>query len=566
MGFPMTPPNTFFSKARVSGIEYILWLAVTGTLALPAQTPPDAGSRQGAVSGTVTDASSGARLRKAYVRLQTSSGKGAIYSDVTDNDGKFSFPDIPAGSYRLTAERQGFLDGAYGGRDGGVELKLSAGETLTDLEIQLRPQAVLTGRVVDEDGDPWTHARVVIYRSAWRKGKRELESFNEQDCDDQGNFRIAQLPAGRYYIAAQPEPWWESRNGPATGPRHVLTWYPGAADAETALALTAGEQTDGIEIRLRRSTLFRIRGKVTGLKQIPPAEEKTPFSSTQVSATRVASSGVTSSYNGSLRADDTFEIAALPAGDYQIRVWRGYLMVATLGRASVRVDGQDLDNVTIALAAPHAVKGSVRVEGGGPFDPKGVSIRLEALEGGGFVLPTSPRDDGSFEFAQVSAERYRVLVTGSGSRQTYLKLVRYGDSESHDGTFSAAASQELTVVLSTRGARLTGKVTGTRKGRTTPQVVLIPDSDDTAPHESEARIAVFDQYEAFAMGSIAPGPYHLYAFESVPDGAWEDSDLMREIAGKGMALRFEEGDAQTVEAALITASEVAPVLARLGIE
>ena len=59
---------------------------------------------------------------------------------------------------------------------------------------------------------------------------------------------------------------------------------------------------------------------------------------------------------------------------------------------------------------------------------------------------------------------------------------------------------------------------------------------------------------------------HLYAFENMPEGSWEDMDLLREISDKGLALRFEEGDAERVEVPLIRHSDLAALLARLGIE
>jgi hypothetical protein len=52
----------------------------------------------------------------------------------------------------------------------------------------------------------------------------------------------------------------------------------------------------------------------------------------------------------------------------------------------------------------------------------------------------------------------------------------------------------------------------------------------------------------------------------VPDDAWEDPEFLQAISGQGVALDFEEGDVKRVELPLIPQSDVAPVLARLGIE
>jgi hypothetical protein len=63
-----------------------------------------------------------------------------------------------------------------------------------------------------------------------------------------------------------------------------------------------------------------------------------------------------------------------------------------------------------------------------------------------------------------------------------------------------------------------------------------------------------------------PEPYHLYAFEQVQDDSWEDPDLLREIDGKGVALRLEEGAAESVEVPMIRHSELGALLARIGME
>jgi len=85
-------------------------------------------------------------------------------------------------------------------------------------------------------------------------------------------------------------------------------------------------------------------------------------------------------------------------------------------------------------------------------------------------------------------------------------------------------------------------VKNTDGGRVHPKVVLIPETG-----QLESRVAVFDQYGAFSIDGIAPGAYHLYAFEEIQDDSWENPDLLREIGGKGVALRFEEGAAKSVE-------------------
>jgi hypothetical protein len=93
-------------------------------------------------------------------------------------------------------------------------LRLTPGETVTDINVELSPQAVISGRVVDEDGDLWSHANVNLYRSEWERGRSAGSGYSSGEVNDQGEFRIGQIPPGRYYLGAEPNPGWEIRNRP----------------------------------------------------------------------------------------------------------------------------------------------------------------------------------------------------------------------------------------------------------------------------------------------------------------------------------------------------------------
>ncbi len=564
------------SARYVSGIAYILLLPLTVPSLLPAQTLPDPRATECSVKGTVTDAVTGARLRKAYVGLGPTSEREPAYLAVTNDLGEFEIRNVAPGSFRLSADKQGYLDGSYGGdRDTPtyrfrVELRLTAGQNLSGLHIALTPQATVSGRILDDDGDPWNQATARIYRSVLRKGKRELERVDDENADDRGVFRIASLPPGRYYLAAEPNSYWEVHNLPASVPHHQITWYPSSPEAETAtpIVLAAGESREDVEIRLRRGSFFHIRGRVTGLNRIPPSKDREIFSRRQVLAMPI--SGVvkgTQSYTGQLHPDGSFEFPAVLAGSYEIQVTQGTFESVALGDTTVRVDAQDLDNVSIEVLPPHPLKGVVQIDGNDPLDPTGLSVSLRSADNLTGLFPATVQSDGSFEFDQVGAERYRVFLRGTSSPHFYyLKRLRYGDSESPDRTFSAADDQPLTLIVSARGGRLAGTVKGATELATPPQVVLIPDSTDTQQREEGTHEAVFDQFDGFSIEAIAPGDYHLYAFEKVPNDAWEDPDFLQAISGQGVAVHFEEGDAKHTEVPLIHQSDLAPVLARLGIE
>src|SRR6202043_3283986 len=84
-----------------------------------------------------------------------------------------------------------------------------------------------------------------------------------------GTFVIGSLAAGRYYLSAtdnrgnyMDDAERPGRKGPEEG--YVTTYFPNAIDAAAAapIEIAAGAELRGIEIRLRKARVFRIRGKV----------------------------------------------------------------------------------------------------------------------------------------------------------------------------------------------------------------------------------------------------------------------------------------------------------------
>jgi hypothetical protein len=561
---PPVQASAKWSPLIAAGFASLLFVAAPK----PSVSAPQSESQQRlcAIKGTVTNAVTGDGLRKAYVRLE---GKGGSYPTVTDNRGRFAVENIQPGTYSFYAERQGFIESRFGEAQGvRLEIQLTPGQILTDITIKLTPQAVISGRVVDEDGDIWTHSQVGLFRSVFEHGRRQLQGFTGAEVNDQGEFRLGQLPPGRYYLSAEPEASWESRNRPPTKEAaafRLLTWYPSSADSENSTAITVGpgDQLSGLEIRLRRGGVYSIRGKVVGAEDI--REKRGQFKrSISANGSALGANGG----NGVIRSDGTFEIPNVPSGTYEIQVRQG-LPPLNLGSTKVQLDDRDLEDVSVQLVPPRALKGFMQFEEKGTSKLSGFTIQLAPFIPG---WPSSAvtREDGSFEFPLVGSERYRVSINaGPGP---YLKQIRYGDTVSTDGTISlTGAIENLILVLSARGARITGKVTGTgetsnpaeqAKGTvSTFQVVLVPKG---APGDD--RLATFDQNGTFSMNDIAPGKYTLYAFEGVPNGAWEDSAFMQEVSGSGTEIELVEGDVRSVDIPVLLKSKLAPILKKLGME
>ena len=238
----------------------------------------------------------------------------------------------------------------------------------------------------------------------------------------------------------------------------------------------------------------------------------------------------------------------------------------SLGSVAVQVNNHDVEGVSLIVHAPYPLKGVIRTTGDNTTLPAGIALWLESLDAPGWEETTRPLKDGSFDFENVPAGRYRVHVQEEPSGQYYLKALRYGGIESSGPAFffsGTAGVIELT--LSAHGALVSGVVTRKAAGSTTPQVVLLPGTLDAELRLYESHLGVLDQSGGFTVKkAVRPGDYILYAFEGVPDGAWNDMEFMKEIEGKGVRIKVGEGDVKTFEVPLISESDTAALLTRLG--
>ena len=526
----------------------------------------------GSMKGTVTNAVTGERLRKAYVRLAPASDAANVRPTVTDEEGRFVFENIQPGNYSLEAEHQGLIESRYG-EDAGtpVELRIVAGQNLSDLNIRLMPPAAISGRVRDEDGGPWTHAYIHVLRSVRQGGKRQLQGFSSAEVNDAGEFRVGQLPPGRYYLSAEPDANWEKRNRGPSAPQLQQTWYPSSLDSVSAtpLVLLPGQETTGAEIRLRRSSVYRIRGKVSGLQGVPLLPGPGDWMRPQLVVSSTPGVGGNTK-GGLLKQDGSFEVEGIAPGIWQIRVEQGLRPRMALGVATVQVFDHDVEGVSLTVHAPQLVKGVVRVEGADGEDkalPAGLSLWLDSDMLNGYIT-TTPRNDGSFEFENVPSGRHRLYLRVRAPGQYYVKRLRCAATESSDTEFSITADGDtLEVTLGARGALVSGAVRrDPAAGTATAQVVLLPDTPNAGLRLYDTHLGVLDQSGAFVVKeAVRPGEYTFYAFEGVPDEAWTDPEFIKEMEGHGVRIKVEEGDRKTVEVPLILRSDTAVVLKRLGL-
>ena len=178
----------------------------------------------GLIVGRVIDAASGTPVAGVIVTLNGgpartqglplnpaapgAGGRGPAASVpriLTDGEGRFAFRNLTRGTYTISATKSGYSAGAYGrNRPEGPtrSLQLDDNERVADAAVKIFKFATITGRILDEAGEPIVGARVVAYRRVLLAGRRRFREATSTQTDDRGIYRLASLVPADYAVAA----------------------------------------------------------------------------------------------------------------------------------------------------------------------------------------------------------------------------------------------------------------------------------------------------------------------------------------------------------------------------
>jgi hypothetical protein len=122
------------------------------------------------ITGRVIAADTGMPVRRAQIRVASSEARlNRVVT--TDGDGRYELLNLPAGRYRVSVTRAGYVSLEYGQArpfESGKPLDLANGQTIERLDFSLPRGSVIAGRITDEFGDPMTDVQVqaMRYRSS----------------------------------------------------------------------------------------------------------------------------------------------------------------------------------------------------------------------------------------------------------------------------------------------------------------------------------------------------------------------------------------------------------------
>lgn len=554
-------------------------------LTASAQTQADA-PKPARIEGAVVTAD-GEPVPRAQVTLQ---GRPVLepgqrpqvlaFSATTNDAGRFVIDNIaPGPGYQLTAERTGFVTGRWGARTPtgpAAPVTLETGETRTGMEIRLVRQGVIAGRVTDQNGDPLQRVQVQLMRTLYSGGVRQMAPSSSATTDDQGEYRIAGIAPGRYYVAAAAaaqfmNPFQQSA-GPTDAAVNLMTYYPGSGDPRAAVAfeITPGAEHRGIDIRMRRGRQYAIRGQAVdpggaplgGVLLMALPKEGYPLAM-QRSQTQV-------------RPDGSFELRGLDPGAYVVNTQRavinGQPTAPLAGRVEVQIRDQDAEGVRLVLT-PGSIRGSVRVEEGelsevlapAQGQPARLSVTVAFAEGPNLNAPSAPvQPDGSILLEGISAGRQ--VFTFFAPESVYVKSAQWNgvDLLRNPVDFSGGEGQGLNVVLSKKAAAISGTVRNDKGEPAAGIPVTIWPRDAMAGSTAVSmRNLTTDANGRFEARGLRPGVYYAAAWEQIETGLATVPEFQAQFTSEAGRLELQEGASATADLKPISAAKIQAAGAKL---
>jgi hypothetical protein len=551
------------------------------TPAQPKDTPPPPAGR---ITGRVLAADNGRPVKRARVfaaAVELPGGRGML----TDDSGVFDLTELPAGRYTLTVSKSGFVALSYGQRrplQAGTPLQLAEGQQLKGIEFQLPRGSVISGQVLDEDGDAMPGVMVRVMRYQYLQGERRLTPAGNGQTDDKGMYRVWGLMPGEYYVNAIARGGGPGGNfggpgggpggfggggrggrfgGPGGGPgaaadqeqiNYAPTYYPGVPSVNEAKPVTVGLSQEVLDISFSMQ-LVRV-SRISGLVSNP---DGTPVTSGNVNLMTDAGGGrgnqIGMNFGGRIQWDGSFSISNVAPGRYILRARGDDSETPQFAAQPISVTGDDLSDVTVVLSPGATISGTVTFLPGSSPAPDYTQFRITApATDQSDVGPQSNArvdKDGHFTISGVSAGAH-LIRPSNGSRTWVLQSVKVGDRDVTDAPFQVRSGENLgnvAVVFTDKQSEINGTLT-TENGTPVPEFTVLAFPTDSSlwrPQSRHIMTARPDQTGKYRIRGLPPGDYYLATVDPSQQGEWFEAAYLDEHRTGAVHVVLSEGDVKT---------------------
>jgi hypothetical protein len=468
-----------------------------------------------------------------------------------DGDGRFEFAGIAAGVVFAMASKSGYSMLA----ESEQRIELGDGDVHERVDLKLARWGSLSGRLVDEYGDPLQGVSVSLLQVRYEAGRRRLVAAgtSARTTDDLGRYRLYDIAPGQYVVSAS-----VGSVGSDDLPGYARAYFPGTTSPAQAqfVAVERSQEVGGVDFSLARARTVRIRGTAFNA-----AGEPTTGGTFSLRSSQRSTSVVSEAMGARIRPDGTFEFPNVSPGQYVIQAYRGRSNGSTegeFGALPVTVDTTDVTGLVLQMSTGSTITGHFTFD---TTDPSKLPPR------GGFELSPIPSDpdqspinnlaiatihpDWDFEMVGINGPRHLEMIRVPAGWA--LKAIRLRGSDITDRVLPfGRANQSLSdveVVVTDRVSEVAGVVKGDRDEPAADAAVVAfaIDREHWYPASRFMRKAVADANGVFSIKGLPSGGYYVAAVGRMPyddPDAWQDPAFLDALRGAASTVALVEGTAQ----------------------
>ena len=549
-------PTSQSSRRLVELLRYlaVVWVVCgilsnrAGAQASPSLERTEIPSGPYRIAGTVVNARVGAPLASSHVSIADAKNGQSVRSVITGADGRFEF-HVPPGKYLLQGAKRGFIAAAYNHHEQFSTAIVTGADLDTEnLSLRLAPNAVLTGKVLDEFGEPVRSAQIVVYRETHFQGTSRTLRVRNATTDDQGHYEVTPLAEGTFFVSAQASPWYAihptmNAEGAAKAPPQVdssldvaypITYYGDATEADdaTPIPVRGGDRLEA-DIHLNPLPALHLvihvpeggtRGTAFPILQKPVFE------------------GVQRLDQGNIQyiAPGLYEMTGVAPGRYTVRAPDSN---GQMQKEAAEINLSDSGELHVSAGSPTSkIKATVQIEGAATVPPDLVIGLLNSKRNEGIAQVDSK---GEANFSEVIAGKYDVVASSSTKRYSVVRITsETGSVSGHALNVPPDASFTIALTLVAGSVTVEGFAKQAGKAASGVMIVLVPKNPEA--NRDRFRRDQSDLDGSFALPGVIPGSYTIIAIENGSDLDWAEPAVVGRYLKQGRAIEIRDRSQTTV--------------------
>lgn len=550
----------------------------------------------------MSDSTNPQPVRRATVRLGGDTGTSGRLAG-TDDDGRFTFDGLAAGTYMLSAAKPGYVQVFYGsrhpGRGPGVPVALTDGQRF-DVTLRILPGAAITGTITDAYGSPAAGVPVAAVETRPVTGAALPPA--RATTDDQGTYRLYGLAPGEYLISASPQlapspdgrgsssggavlqtsagelQWARSRGAggisalaPPSGRvvAYAPVFFPGTTNASdaTVLRVESGDERTGVGMVLQLVPMSRIAGTLVdpdgnavtiatvGLyprRRAQPSPADILVSSgalvlprATVSASGFVFTGVAPGEYTLVARTGSGQRGAAPPVNAPVTLWNVTDLV---------VDGSDRSDLTLRLQRGLTLEGRIDFEQSKLIPPTDYPVEVSLVPLNpipGVVAPRAVKKNDLFTFSSIPPGSYvvRANLTGIPSRDNWvLKSATVNRRDLADRPIESNATGEeirsAVVTLSDRVSEISGRLIDANNQPVTRYWIAVFTTDKSLwlPGARRNQSVQPATDGSFSVKGLPAGEYAIVAVGDTAPGDLADPAVLEQLLASAYRLTLADGE------------------------